>query len=398
MSAFTQTGPIARPSGPRSRESRLLSVLHAVAPVSVGGLERVVQSLCIGLRRREHTVHVALVTDQPAIAEGFEAPLAAAGVSVHRVLLPARAYFQERRELGRLAAELRPDVLHTHGHRPDLLAAWAARQAGIPTITTLHGFTGGGWKMRLYEQVQRMALARFDAVVAVSRPLAEQVARRSVAPQRLHVIPNAWLEAEAPLGRAAARRALALAPGDHKVVGWVGRLSRAKGPDLALNALALLPDLPITLAVVGDGPERAELERMATRLGVTARVHWCGRVADAGRLFGAFDLFLLTSRTEGTPMVLFEAMAARTPIVATAVGGVTDVLPRGTALAVPPENPDALAHAIRSVLRCPRHATARATAARTRLLTQYEPQRWLDAYEALYRKVLCPGSPASASG
>ena len=174
------------------------------------------------------------------------------------------------------------------------------------------------------------------------------------------------------------------------MIGWVGRLTQDRGLDLALRILAVLRDLPVTLAVVGDGPERAALERLASRLEVAERVHWCSSVPDAARLFAAFDMFLLSSRAEGTPMVLFEAMAARTPIVATAVGDVSDVLPRGTALVVPPDRPDTLAHAVRSVFDNPRHATARATAARTRLLTHYEPQRWLDAYEALYGAVRRP--------
>lgn len=347
------------------------------------------QSLSLGLRRRDHAVDVAVVTHETGASDGFEAPLAAGGVRVHRLVVPPRAFFQEHRMLWRLAQELRPDVVHTHGRRADILGAWAARRAGIPTVTTVHGSTRGDWKQRLADRLQRFTLARFDAVAAVSYPLAEQLARRGIASQRLHVIPNAWLESEVPLGRAAARRALGLATGG-KVIGWVGRLTQDRGLDLALRILAVLRDLPVTLAVVGDGPERAALERLASRLEVAERVHWCSSVPDAARLFAAFDMFLLSSRAEGTPMVLFEAMAARTPIVATAVGDVSDVLPRGTALVVPPDRPDTLAHAVRSVFDNPRHATARATAARTRLLTHYEPQRWLDAYEALYGAVRRP--------
>src|SRR5713101_3623616 len=92
-------------------------------------------------------------------------------------------------ELGR---RLRPAVVHTHGYRPDVVDAGAARRLGIPTVTTVHGFTGGGWKNRFYERVQRRSHRRFDAVVAVSRPLVEQLLRDGVPPRRLHLVQNAW--------------------------------------------------------------------------------------------------------------------------------------------------------------------------------------------------------------
>lgn len=394
MSGYVQVGRPARPSGPRSHEPQPLRLLHVLAPASYGGLERVVQSLCIGLRRRSHAVHVAVVTEHADVTERFQAPLAAVGVHVHPLILPPRAYFQEHRTLARLCAALTPDVVHTHGHRPDILAAWAARAAGVPTVATVHGFTGGDWKLRLYERAQRVALRRFDAVVAVSRTLAERLAGSGVPWDRVHVIPNCWHELDVPLGRAAARRALGLPPNGNRIIGWVGRLSHEKGPDVMVETLAALRDLPVTVAFVGDGPERSHLERTAEKLGLTGRIHWCGSVPNSSRLFSAFDVYVLSSRTEGTPMVLFEAMAARTPIVATAVGGVPDVLPRGTALVVEAENPEALARAVRDVLISPRHATARATTARTRLLTRYEPERWLDAYEVVYRRVCRPAVAA----
>ena len=368
-----------------------------LAPGGYGGLERVVQSLCLGLKRSEHAVHVAAVSPEPNTAASLLGPLETAGVVGHPVILPSRAYLHERQAIARLIEQLTPDVVHTHGYRPDVLAGSVARRAGIPTVTTMHGFTGLNWKLRLYERLQRGMLGGFDAVVAVSHPLADELARSGVPAERLHVIPNAWVELQVPLGRAAARRELHLAAGGAKVIGWVGRLSREKGADVLLEALARLGDPPVTLAVVGDGAERRALERQAERLGVSSRIRWCGAVRDAGRLFAGFDVFVLSSRSEGTPIALFEAMAAHTPIVATAVGGVPDVVTPRMALLVPPEDPTALANAVREVFHAPRHATARATCARTRLFTRFEPRRWVDAYETLYRGICRRASLAAVS-
>src|SRR5690606_5519239 len=106
------------------------------------------------------------------------------------------------------------------------------------------------------------------------------------------------------------------------------------------------------------------------------------------RYFAAFDVFVLSSRTEGTPMVLFEAMAAGTPIVATAVGGVPDVVGPGEAILVSPEDPEMLARAIREVREDPRAAASRAERARHRLANHFDAHSWSRAYESVYHTAL----------
>jgi len=285
-----------------------------------------------------------------------------------------------------LVRRLRPVVVHTHGYPPDLVDASAARRLGIPTVTTVHGFTGGGWRNRLYERLQRRAYRRFDAVVVVSRPLVEELTRDGVPPHRVHFVQNAWQEATPLLDRATARRALGLRA-DAFVIGWVGRLSAEKGPDVLLDALVNLTDLPVTVSVVGDGPERRALAARAPRFGVEPLVRLHGAVPDAGRLFAAFDVFVLSSHTEGTPIVLFEAMAAGVPIVTARVGGVPDVVSSAEAALVSPADPVALAAAIRAVYRDPAVARARATRARVRLLTNFTVPPWIRRYDAIYRLV-----------
>jgi glycosyltransferase involved in cell wall biosynthesis len=154
-----------------------------------------------------------------------------------------------------------------------------------------------------------------------------------------------------------------------------------------LAALPTLADLPLVVSVVGDGRRRHQLQETAARLGLGDRVRWLGNVADAGRLFAAFDVFALSSRTEGTPIVLFEAMAASTPIVAAAVGGVPDVVSSDEAVLVGADDPAALARAIRSVRADPAAAADRARRARERLAREFAPGPWLEQYERIYRSV-----------
>ena len=359
-----------------------LRVFHAVAPGRIGGLESVVRLLASGQAGRGDAVAVGCVLEP-----GVDSPLASAleeqGVAVHRLVIPPRRYLTERRRWREAIRAFEPDVVHTHGYRPDILAGSAARSLGVPVAATVHGFTGGGWKNRFYERLQRGAFRRADAVVAVSAPLVSLLERDGISPRLIHRIPNAWAPAAAPLTRVAARQVLGLAA-DEFVVGWVGRLGAEKGPDVLVRALGELGDLPIRVSFVGSGRQRESLQALAGELGVADRIRWHGAVDDAGRLMAAFDVFVLSSRTEGTPMVLFEAMAARVPVVTTAVGGVPDVIGPEQGLLVPPEAPAALAAAIRSVPADPVAAARRVQSAAERLERDYAIAPWLAQHAALY--------------
>lgn len=377
------------PSRDRPLQRRgTLSILHLTAPAPFGGLERVVRALATGHAAAGHRVSVAAVLAEEAphpFVEGFRATR----VDVHRVVLPGRSYSSERRRIAEIIDGLRPDVVHTHGYRADVMGWLTARGRGVPVVATAHGFTGGGWRNRAYERLQRGAFRGFQGVVAVSRPLVERLVEAGVARERVHLVPNAWSPGSpgAAGAREAVRARLDVPPGSF-VIGWVGRLSREKGPDLLLDALDRLGDVPFTAVIVGDGPERASLEARARRSALRDRIVWTGRVEGAEQLFPAFDAFVLSSRTEGTPIVLFEAMAASVPIVAAEVGGVPDVLSGAEALLVRRESGDALARAIRALRADPDATARRARAAHVRLLAQYDVDPWLSRYETIYRAVL----------
>lgn len=361
-----------------------MRILHVLAPAPCGGLERVVTGLTSGLCARGHDVHVAAVLDEVDADEAHPF-LRGLRAQVHVVRACGRAYGREVAAVDELRRRLHPAVVHTHGYRADVLHG---RRNGSPVITTVHGFTGGGARIRIYEALQRRAFRRFDAVVAVSAPLAESL-RTAVGGGRLHVIPNAWTSSAPPLPRDEARARLGIesaAP----VIGWVGRLSREKGPDVLLDALARIPELPWTASVTGEGPEGHALRRRAGKSGIAERVRWHGAVPRADLLHAAFDLFVLSSRTEGTPMALLEAAAAGVPVIASAVGGVPHVFGTEEARLVPPDDPAALASAIAAALTDPAAAAQRAHAARRRLEVAFSADGWLDAYESLYASLAPP--------
>lgn len=379
---------IARASAPSDRASpgrRPLKVLHVIAPATVGGLERVVCTLARAQRDAMLDVRVAAIVepdvrDHPVVAE-----LRQSRIAVDAVAVPPRSYFVERREIAAICTRWRPDLLHTHGYRTDLIDSPVGARLSIPRVSTFHGFTGGDVRNRLYEWLERRAARGMDAVIAVSRPLRDQLAGSGISAQRLHLVPNAHEPRADFLDRAAARSALGL-PLEGVIIGWLGRLTKEKGPDVFLDAMNLLRDDRIAGSVIGDGAERASLEVRAR----AGEVRFHGLIANAGRYLRAFDAFVLSSRTEGTPMVLFEAMDAGVPVVATRVGGVPEVLRPADALLVDSERPSALADALRAVVRDPHSARLRVESARLRLATAYGIQPWVEQYSAVYRQVIRP--------
>jgi glycosyltransferase involved in cell wall biosynthesis len=368
-------------------QERPITVLHVVAPGATGGLEQVVYALVAGQLDIGLDVHVAVVLDADGGEDNaFLERIRATAASVHPWLLPPRSYRRERSLLAALCRSLRPDVVHTHGYRPDVVGSPVARRLGITTVTTVHGFTFGGWKNRAYQILQQRAHRRFDAVVAVSRPLATTLAGNGIRRGRLHCEPNAWGGSATPLDRDAARRKLGLADAGF-TIGFVGHLIAVKGADLFVDAVGELVDLPVEASVIGAGPMRERLEDRAAALGIADRVRWHGLVQDMGRHMPALDLLVLSSRSEGTPIVLFEAMAAGTPVVATCVGGVPDVVGAEEALLVEPDAGQ-IAGAVRRVFDDPVSAAQRAERARARLERCFARQPWIRRYERIYRDAM----------
>ena len=376
-------------SGAEEAASRPLSVVHLCTPARVGGLERVVQGLAIWTAKAGHPVTVMAVSGPGTDLGEFLAPLERAGVPVVRVESAGRRYLAERRVVREHLRQIKPDVLHTHGYRCDLLHGGPARRLGIATVSTLHGSSRMGGLSHLFEWLQERALTRFDGVVAVSEPLRQSLLARGVPEERLHFIPNGWVPPEEYLDREAARRQLEL-PKDRMVIGWIGRLIPIKGCDVFLESLARLgPKAPAWHGVVvGDGPERAALEEQARSLGIMDRVSFAGSVPEAARIVKALDVFVLSSRSEGTPMTILEVMGAGVPVVATAVGGVPGVVdPPQSGWLAPPEKPAELAKILREALADDKCRARRGSVGRERVERIYGSLAWTNHYLDIYEKL-----------
>lgn len=358
-----------------------MRVLHCCAPAPAGGLESVVRLLVSAQCAAGHAPQVALTLERSGEHHPFAMALRGAGIPTHEVVVGNRAYHREFSALGRLARSCGAEVLHSHGFRSDVLAALLRPRLSAAHVSTLHGFIGASGRGRMNEAVQLRALRGAAGVIAVSRTVAARARDAGVPEERIFQIPNAVPAPIDAFSRREARTLLGL-PADGLVVGWIGRLSREKGPDVFAEAMRLLPALA-SVAVIGDGTMRIEVEERMREGGV--RAVFPGLLADASRLLPAFDLLVLSSRTEGTPMVVLEAMAAGIPIVASSVGGVPDVLTAEMARLVRSDDPVALSAAIRDSLTDVAGSAERAACAYTRWSDRYQIALWIQQHEAAYR-------------
>ena len=219
-----------------------LRVLQVTAPGLFGGRETVVRDLSIGLHDRGHVVDVLAVLDEGTDPEShpFVAALESRGVPVRAVVLPPRAYRAEARAIRTLVGETDAQIVHSHGYRTDVIAKLSLGSFNAAIVSTAHGFTGGGWRNQLYERLQVEAWKRCDGVVAVSAPLVDSLESRGVNRTKIQLIPNAWRDSGSRATRLEARRILGIAE-DVRAMGWVGRLSSEKGPDVAMGQTTWLP-------------------------------------------------------------------------------------------------------------------------------------------------------------
>lgn len=330
-----------------------MNLVHLLASGFVGGPERQVLGLArhlppsyrnIFLSFPEHGKSKALL-DQ-ARADGFEA---------HALRHNTPHLGKATREVLTWLRRLKADAVLCNGYKPDLVGWYAARRAGIPVLSVSHGWTGATWKVKVYEALDRFVLRWMDRVVCVSQAQANRVRAANVPQEKIIVIRNAiGQEAFAAPEPAYREKLLDFFPRRPKlIVGSAGRLSPEKGFGLLVDvARSLAPHFPdLGFIHFGAGPLRAELAQAIFVAGLEGRFILAGFHTDVGRYLPHIDLCVLPSFTEGLPVVLLEAYAAGTPVVATAVGGTPEVVDDGVdGLLVPSGQVAALAQAIQKML------------------------------------------------
>ena len=298
-----------------------------------------------------------------------------------------------------LVRRLRPDIVHTHMAKAGTVGRVAARICGVPLIVhTYHGHVFHSYfspaKTRVFLTIERALALVTNRIITVGDGQRDEIASYGVAPlSKLEPIPlglelGQFLSAEQGSGRL--RRALGISDGT-PLVGIVARLAPIKAHEVFFEAAArvLQVEPPARFLVIGDGERRSELEALVDRLGIRGSVTFLGWRQDMRDVYAGLDVVALTSRNEGSPVALIEALAAARPVVSTAVGGVPEVVIDGTTgLTVPPSNPGALAVVILKLLRDPALGARLGAAGRRHVYPRYDSSRLVDDVKNLYLREL----------
>jgi glycosyltransferase involved in cell wall biosynthesis len=302
-------------------------------------------------------------------------------------------------QLVRLMRVFRPHVVHTHTAKAGALGRLAAALCRVPVIVhTYHGHVFDGYfsplKTRLIVGVERLLARRTDAIVTVTERVRRDVLARGIGrPEQVIVVPLG-LDLErmvaAPARRGELRLELGLAP-ETPLVGIVARLAAVKAHEVFLQAVrTIAPVRPdAVFLIVGDGERRGPLEAMARDLGLDRRVRFLGWRADLDRLYADLDVVVLTSKNEGSPVALIEAMAAGRPVVSTRAGGVEDVVTDGeSGRLVPVGDTAAVARAIVDLIEHPDEAAKLGAAGRHAVMTRFGSARLVADVDRLYGRLL----------
>ena len=280
------------------------------------------------------------------------------------------------------------DVIHSHMFGSNVWCELVARACRVPVmIAHEHNWSYSGDRLRMW--LDGHLISRFaTCFVAVSEANRQRMIELEGVPaDRIKVIPTAYVPHLGP-ANGDVRSELGLSP-DARLIGVAAVMRKEKALEVMLDAHARLLERMdgVHLVIAGDGPCRAALESQIGRLGIAANVHLLGRRGDVDQILKRVDVGALSSDWEGSPLFVFECKAARIPVVATAVGGVTELVESGrTGLLVPPRDPGALADAIEQVLT-DRDLSERLAAEAARDLDHYEigtvARRFADLYDEL---------------
>jgi len=365
----------------------VLKVLQLIPTLDRSGAEKQMVLLSKGLPRDRFQVEAAVLTRSGPL----EADLKAAGVPVTSIGKRFKVDPSALRRLTRFIKKGGFDVVQTWLFAANAYGRVAAKRAGTPVIVA-NEMAVDLWKGRVERAVDRRLATVSDRLVGNSVAVVDFYRNLGVPDDQLEMI-HSGIEIDDGPEPAADRegvRAELGFPTDAPVVLFAGRLAPQKRVGDLLKALDLVQIVQPNMraVIVGDGPQRAELERIARAYDLTERLRFLGHRDDVPRLMAAADIVVLPSEYEGLPNVLMEAMSLSKPVVATAAPGTTELVIDGqTGVLVPIGHAPTLAREIRDLIRDPARARALGEAGRVRVATEFRADAMISRFAELYERL-----------
>ncbi len=367
-------------------------VLHLIGSNLVGGPEKQILHHAQDMKDSEYRLTIGSFHD---LSERPEVLVAAEQRNIPTVCLPGGVRFDLVSQLSRVLSQRKGSLLCTHGFKANVVGYLASRATNTAHVAFVRGFTAENSRIIFYEMLERQALKRAQRVVCVSEKQAVQIAALRGNRRPPIVVKNAMLPpyARPQEGEPVSRKSLGI-PDHAFIFGSVGRLSQEKGHRFMISAFHQLctqasANAPLFLIVVGDGHEQKQLEQQAAQLGIRERVYFAGFQGNCTEWMQLLDCVVQPSLTEGTPNTVLEALCLKVPVVASAVGGIPDLIVDGrNGLLVPSANVPALAAAMLKMWRHP-ELRQQFTAGAEDLIREYFPdyqrQKLIEVYEEVFR-------------
>ena len=375
----------------RSRSDKY-EVLHLIGSNLVGGPEKQILHHAQDMQDTEYQLSIGSFHD---LKDRPEVLVAAEQRNIPTLCLPGGVRLDLVRRLAKMLSQRKGSLLCTHGFKANVVGYLAARRTGTSHVAFVRGFTAENRRVRFYEMLERQALKRADRVVCVSESQAKQIAPIRGNRRAPIVVKNAMLPPYSRLqNRPTMSRNDLSIPTSAFVFGSVGRLSTEKGHRFMVSAFhKLCAEAPVGaqlyLIIVGDGKEEQPLKQQATRLGIREQVHFAGFQGSPTEWMQMMDCLVQPSLTEGTPNTVLEALCLKLPVIASAVGGVPDLIVDGkNGLLVSAADVDQLAAAMKKMWLSPDLRSQLAAGAED-LLQEYSPayqrQRLIEVYDEVFR-------------
>ncbi len=358
------------------------NVLHLCESSSTGGAESILISLVEHLDKSRYRSMVCLLSDGWLRVQLEKR-------NVETVVIPQPRSFDVTwlLRIFRLLQDRKIHLMHSHEFATNVYASVLSSLTGVPVVATAHGknYYGDKWRRRAAYRF----VARKSTMVAVSKDLKRFLTERiGIAPGNIRVVHNGIDLRQYSVNAAnpAIRAELGISAGQ-PVIGTVGNLFPVKGQTYLLKACkGVAGKFPaFVLLIAGEGDQLDLLSKEASDLGIAGNVKFLGFRDDVPSLLQAMDVFVLPSLSEGLPLSILEALALQKPVVATNVGGVSEIVEDGvTAYLVPPRNPDALSEKILLLLRHPDMAADLGRAGLKRVEEAFSLKKMIHEYQLLY--------------
>jgi glycosyltransferase involved in cell wall biosynthesis len=366
--------------------SKRIRVLQLGSSTGLYGAERWILALGRYLLHGRIESLVGVIKDAPGDVPGLCVEAARMGMGTQVFESYGRLSRSAVGQLRNFIRDREIDILHTHGYKTDVLGYLAARGTRCKTVSTPHGWSvNAGIKVQLYEALDRLVFRFFDAVVPLSSDLYDGLRRLPGLGGKLRLIRNGVDLSEIDSTTQASPDLQAWKSQGCVIVGYIGQLIPRKGLDILLRAFRELDVPGKRLCIVGEGPQRHELELLADRIGEKDRVHFFGFRDDRIALMKCFDAFVLPSRLEGIPRCLLEAMAARVPVVASDIPGCRALVEdKVTGMLFPVDDHIGLATKLRLLLKDDRLRDSIANAGYGLVRRDYSAETMAERYTELY--------------